>query len=273
MIYHIIHHPFFAFSKIFGHEEFSQKQENNMPRPNEEPQNDFNNPGRIRRNSSGVQERGEAAQRINLETQRRIRVQDESYRARIIRFVLWMHRSVEDIACHLERMVTAVYECQTHEKCPHKEPCFDYWFTVMNSCIQQQFTAFPKRYRFNFFLQGFCSRFLSGFAIQSAIQSASFIRTILQPRKPHLDRTGALLSNSLIFPCIKSGLGLGAMCLSFRLFSCSFRWLQGTDEMINAAASGVMASALGFFLLRPPASAGLYLFFKAAERVISESHR
>lgn len=116
------------------------------------------------------------------------------------------------------------------------------------------------------------SRFLSGFAIQAAIQSASFVRNLLAPRKPHLDKTGTLLSNSLLFPCVKSGLGLSAMCLAFRLFSCSFRWLQGTDEPINAAASGILATALGFFLLRPPPSAGIYIFFKAIERAISESH-
>lgn len=218
----------------------------------QEIRDDSNPEFRNRRISGGVVlGRGDVIQDANLETDRRRRPRDESYRARFIRFVLWMHRSVEDIACHLERMVTAVYEGKTHEKCPHKDPCFDYW------------------------LKGFCSRFLSGFAIQAAIQSANFLRNLLVPRKKPLplDKTGALLSNSLLYPCVKSGLGLSAMCLAFRLFSCSFRWLQGTDEPINAAASGIMASALGFFLLRPPSSAGLYLFFKAAERVISESHQ
>ncbi|CAL8143763.1 unnamed protein product [Orchesella dallaii] len=236
--------------KIFGAEEFTTK---GIPAPLSagisEVQNIVGDDERIRRVSGGMLAIGEPREEVDLETNRRRRPRDESYRARFIRFVLWMHRSVEDIACHLERMVSGVYEGKTHEKCPHKDPCFDYW------------------------LKGFCSRFLSGFAIQAALQTAGFVRSMLAPRKAHLDKTGSLLSNSLLYPCMKSGLGLSAMCLAFRVFSCSFRWLQGTDEPINAATSGIMASALGFFLLRPPSAAGLYIFFKAAERVISESHQ
>lgn len=241
-------------SKIFGSEEFTKKGTNTSGDldGSGDSQIVLNPELRSRRLSGGVPLGiGEPGEAVDLEPNRRRRPRDESYRARFIRFVLWMHRSVEDIACHLERMVTAVYEGQTHEKCPHKDPCFDYW------------------------LKGFFSRFLSGFAIQAAVQTANFVRNVLIPRKkaPKLDKTGALLSNSLLYPCIKSGLGLSAMCLAFRLFSCSFRWLQGTDEPINAAASGIMASALGFFLLKPPASAGLYLFFKAAEKLVSDSHQ
>lgn len=65
------------------------------------------------------------------ENQRRRMLKDQSYRARFIRFVLWMHKCVEDIAVQLERMVTAVYEGQIHEKCAHKDSCLDYWLKVM----------------------------------------------------------------------------------------------------------------------------------------------
>jgi hypothetical protein len=60
----------------------------------------------------------------------RMRPTDDSFRSRFIYFVLWMHRSVEDIASHLERMVTAVYEGQIHEMCPHNQSCLDYWLEV-----------------------------------------------------------------------------------------------------------------------------------------------
>jgi len=59
-----------------------------------------------------------------------MRPKDDSFRSRFIYFVLWMHRSVEDIASHLERMVTAVYEGQIHEMCPHNQSCVDYWLEV-----------------------------------------------------------------------------------------------------------------------------------------------
>lgn len=235
-------------TKIFGSEEFAKKGATVGPGSHDRANDQAE---AYRHNRGIVLGHGEAVQNVDLAPGRRHRLRDESYRARFIRFVLWMHRSVEDIACHLERMVNAVYAGKTHEKCPHKDPCFDYW------------------------MKGFCSRFLSGFAIQAALQTANFVRNVLIPKKKsiRLDKTGALLSNSLLYPCIKSGLGLSAMCLAFRLFSCSFRWLQGTDRPINAATSGIMASALGFTILRPPASAGLYLFFKAAERVVTESHQ
>jgi hypothetical protein len=58
------------------------------------------------------------------------RKRDESYRARFVRFVFWMHRQVEDIASHLERMVIAVHEGQSHDTCPHSKPCFSYWTQV-----------------------------------------------------------------------------------------------------------------------------------------------
>ncbi|CAL8090615.1 unnamed protein product [Orchesella dallaii] len=237
--------------KIFGAEEFTTK---GIPAP--APLSSArNSEGQVpnivvddERVSSGMLVIGEQRE-VDLATNRRRTPQNESYRSRFIRFVFWMNRSVEDLTCHLGRMVRGVYEGKTHEKCPHKDTCFDYW------------------------LKGFCSRFLSGVAIQAALQTAGFVRSMLAPRKAHLDKTGSLLSNSLLYPCMKSGLGLSAMCLAFRLFSCSFRWLQGTDEPINAATSGIMASALGFFLLRPPSAVGLYIFFKADERVVSESHQ
>lgn len=72
-----------------------------------------------------VNENGQVVQNPQLNLKR-----DESYRARLIRFVLWMHRQVEDIACHLERMVAAVYVGRSHDTCPHHKPCFDYWIEV-----------------------------------------------------------------------------------------------------------------------------------------------
>jgi len=99
------------------------------------------------------------------------------------------------------------------------------------------------------------------------------VKDLLTSKKLHLDKTGGLLSNSFLYPCVRSGLGLGTMCILFRLFSCSFRWLKGMDGPGHAAASGVLASALGYFLLKPPSSIGMYLFFKAAETVVSDSHR
>ncbi len=61
---------------------------------------------------------------------RRRRANEDTYRNRFVNFVLWMHKSVEDIAIYLERMVTAVYEGQIHELCPHNQSCFDYWMEV-----------------------------------------------------------------------------------------------------------------------------------------------
>lgn len=55
--------------------------------------------------------------------------------------------------------------------------------------------------------------------------------------------------------------------------SALFLRLKGMDGPGHAAVSGFISSALGFLLLKPPNSLGLYLFFKAAESVISESHK
>lgn len=87
----------------------------------------------------------------------RRRANEDNYRNRLVNFVLWMHKSVEDIASHLERMVTAVYEGQIHgyfhfkirlvvifnfhklylfvfiEMCPHNQSCFDYWMEVLKN--------------------------------------------------------------------------------------------------------------------------------------------
>lgn len=119
------------YRKIFGPEEFGRRVAPNSSTSVTEEENNPRDESRSRRVSGGVLGRGEPHPGVNLlEPSRRRRPRDESYRARLIRFVLWMHKSVEDIACHLERMVSAVYEGQTHEKCPHKDPCFDYWLKV-----------------------------------------------------------------------------------------------------------------------------------------------
>lgn len=68
-------------------------------------------------------------------------------------------------------------------------------------------------------------------------------------------------------------MGLGVFCLAFRLINCSFRWLKGMDGPGHCAAAGALASALGFFLMKPPNALGLYLFFKAAATLIGESHK
>jgi len=85
--------------------------------------------------------------------------------------------------------------------------------------------------------------------------------------KNEMNKGGILLS------CFRRGLGFSAMCLAFRVFSCSFRWLKDTDTPCDAAFSTILASLLGFFLLKPPTSIGMYMFFKAAETVIADSHK
>ncbi|CAG7826572.1 unnamed protein product, partial [Allacma fusca] len=92
------------------------------------------------------------------------------------------------------------------------------------------------------------------------------------PGKKEFSGVTEILKQALI-KCIKSGAGLSAMCLAFRLLNCSFRWLSGSDDARGCIASAIMSSALGFILLRPPSTLGLYLFFKAAETVISQSHK
>lgn len=70
------------------------------------------------------------------------RQNDETYRRRFIKFVLWMHRQVEDIAFHLQRMVTAIDEGRIHDTCPHRKPCFEYWFNVglpLRDCLSLEF--------------------------------------------------------------------------------------------------------------------------------------
>ncbi|CAG7836621.1 unnamed protein product, partial [Allacma fusca] len=146
------------FTKILGREEFLSKDRPGEVIQEEEVElNEEPNSRPIAVNAGGLVI-GEEEQNA-AEIQRR-RLKDQSYRARFIRFVLWMHKCVEDIACQLERMVTDVYEGQIHERCPHKDSCLDYW------------------------LKGFSTRFASGFGIQAAIQSVFILRRfLLKPGK------------------------------------------------------------------------------------------
>ena len=114
------------------------------------------------------------------------------------------------------------------------------------------------------------TRFATGFGIQSLIQTVIYLRSLLVSTP---GRSSTSPKPSSLYKCLKTGAGLSAICLTFRLLSCSFRWLLGNEDPIHGVAAGVMASAFGFALLRPPPTLGLYLFFKAAEAVISESHR
>ncbi|OXA58442.1 hypothetical protein Fcan01_08151 [Folsomia candida] len=236
--------------KIFGPEEFTKKREEGDILHLHERQvlrSSAELPRRVSLGGPGLRVVvGPEAENANV----RRRANEDTYRNRFVNFVLWMHKSVEDIASHLERMVTAIYESQIHEMCPHNQSCFDYW------------------------MEGFYSRFLVGCGIHGLYQTAMLAKNLLSPsRKMPIDKTGGLLSNSVLYPCIRSGMGLGMMNLAFRLINCSFRWLKGMDGPGHAAVSGFISSALGFLLLKPPNSLGLYLFFKAAESVISESHK
>jgi len=122
--------------------------------------------------------------------------------------------------------------------------------------------------------QGFLTRFGAGFGIQALMDTILFIRSLLlSPSLKELPRPKRTSTSPVLYKCLRTGAGFSSVCLSFRLLSCAFRWLLGNEDPIHAIAAGVMTSGFAFALLRPPPTIALYLLFKAAESVISDSHR